>query len=184
MYFSDWHGNNEIRGVGGRQRVSNSLELIELPFMVLPNDEANTAAKTTGYVSNGSGNPKGALRRDMPNYLCHVTTVENALEIIAKGAINAGHGGGGTGIYTHACKSMDYKDLIEVYDRLQATAKGGAVFIMKPHGVLVRAPDSHKSKKDEAVGPGGIGFKERNDEASHQYVANPGSVEYMFLLVF
>ena len=30
MYFSEWHGDKET-GVGGRQRVSNSLELIELP---------------------------------------------------------------------------------------------------------------------------------------------------------
>ncbi len=48
---------------------------------------------------------------------------------------------------------------------------------MKPHGVLVNCD------KEDTVGPGGIGFKERKDAASHQYAANPGSVEYKFLLV-
>ena len=123
--------------------------------------------------------------RDMPEFLCHVTNLQDAVKMIASNrAIKPCHGAHGTGIYTVACRSVDGPDLVEVYDRLQGTAKGGAVFIMKPHGVLIRAPaDSHRSKKDEAVGPGGIGFIERNDESSHQYVANHGSVEYMFLMV-
>ena len=65
-----------------------------------PDQQACVAAKTAGFATvTQSGRQPGAIKRSLPKFMMHGTSVENVLEILVCGRIEPSPGICGDGIY-------------------------------------------------------------------------------------
>jgi len=150
-----------------------------------PDQNACKAAKTRSFGKvTQSGRQPGAIKRSLPKFMMHGTSVENALEILVCGGISPSPGICGDGIYGFELKTVgpdniDFQDAVkECYARTGVGGYNrGAAFVLELDGILIKATNK------EVVPAGCVSFGERKNEQDHQFSAAPSSVKYHSLII-
>jgi hypothetical protein len=147
------------------------LILYTLLNMRPPNLTACEAAKQLGGV-RVDGQWYGQSGKECPKYLCHGTSIDNALSILLGGSVNPSPGICGAGIYAFGLGNADSdSELVKLFLRgCSGGYNSGAMIVMKLNGVLV------KTTSNMVVPSGACGTK--ND----QFSASPDAVTYVSIV--
>ena len=157
------------RGVVNKKRLTDEVCMFELTNMPPPDMDAAENAKQLNHANASDGG--------LPKFLCHGTTIENALKIICDGRTNPSPGICGHGVYCLASRDYSEDELLATFRRSAVGGYNrGAVIVMEPVGILVKI-------KDEEVPPGCTSIGKRQNAASHQYSSHPGVLTYRYLIV-